>query len=177
MYSRLSILVISILALSLFAQSTLAEDKAETGIDPAFRSAVTAYLKVQGVATTLGDQMTYAMAEQMLVAVANSGVEISPPVQDIVLSETRQRFGSRFGDIEFLTDLYAPIYAEHFSEKELQELTRFWSSPIGKKTIKITPLIQQTTQMAIQSSADEIIPSLQTAVESRLRGAGFAPEP
>jgi len=181
MYPRRSTLAFSTLAL-LFALLTLAlsataEDKVEKKVDPAFRKTVARYLTVQGVATTLGDQMTYAMADQMLGAVAASGVEITQGVQDIVLSETRKQFGTRFGDIEFLTDLYAPVYAQHFSEKEMQELITFWDSPIGKKTIKLTPMLAQATHSAIQMATEELIPTLQANVEARLTGAGYSPQP
>ena len=179
MTPRLSILVFSILALLCVVQSsaTAADAEAEAKIDPAFRKAVTHYLQIQGVATSLGDQMTYAMADQMLGAVAASGIEITDPVQEIVLAETRKQFGSRFGDIEFLTDLYAPIYAEHFSEPEMQQLIAFWDSPIGKKSIKLNPLLAQATHSAIQVAAEELIPKLQENVEARLTAAGLAPAP
>jgi hypothetical protein len=171
MIPRLATLAFSTFALLLLVQPAAAEDK----IDPTFRKSVTQYLKIQGVAPTLGDQMTYAMADQMLGAVAASGVDVTQTVQDIVLAETRKQFGNRFGDVEFLTDIYAPIYAEHFSQKELQELIDFWGSPIGKKAIKVTPLMAQATQAAIQSAAEELIPMLQQNVETRLTGAGLAP--
>jgi len=179
MIPRLSTSVFSILALVFALQSSAAADDAEakTKIDPAFRNAVTEYLKIQGVSTTLGDQMTYAMADQMLGAVAASGVEINDTVQEIVLAETRKQFGSRFSDIEFLTDLYAPIYAEHFSETEMRQLIAFWDSPIGKKSIKLNPMLAQATHTAIQMAAEELIPKLQENVEARLTGAGLAPKP
>lgn len=175
MYTRQSILALSALVL-LFALAATGEDAPEKKIDPSFRKAVARYLTIQNVASTLEEQMTYVVADQMLGQVEASGVEISEPVQSIVLSETRKQIGTRFGDIEFLTNIYTPIYAEHFSEKEVQELIHFLESPVGQKAVRLTPVLAQATQMALQMATEELVPALQENVEARLTGAGYAPK-
>lgn len=44
---------------------------------------------------------------------------------------------------EGLTDRFIPIYAKYFSEDELKEMVRFYSSPIGQKLLKATPIITE----------------------------------
>jgi hypothetical protein len=174
MYPRQSILALSALVL-LLALSATGEDTPKKKLDPAYRKSVAKYLTIQNVPSTLEEQMTYVVADQMIGFVAANGVEITDPVQGIVLSETRKQIGTRFGDIEFLTDVYAPIYAEHFSEKELQELIDFLESPIGQKTIELTPMLAQSTQMAVQMATQELLPELQKKLKERLTGAGHTP--
>jgi hypothetical protein len=38
-----------------------------------------------------------------------------------------------------LIDLVVPIYDKYYTRDEIQELTRFYQSPIGQKTIKVLP--------------------------------------
>jgi len=38
-----------------------------------------------------------------------------------------------------LIDLVVPIYDKYYTRDEIQDLTRFYQSPIGQKTIKVLP--------------------------------------
>ena len=40
-----------------------------------------------------------------------------------------------------VTNVYLPIYRNHFSESEMQELITFYGSPIGKKVSTLVPVI------------------------------------
>jgi uncharacterized protein len=42
-----------------------------------------------------------------------------------------------------LIELVVPIYAKHFTEKEINQLIQFYRSPIGQKVIEKLPLITQ----------------------------------
>ena len=75
--------------------------------DAAFRAAMKRFLVAQNIPAQMGEQMTYSAAEQILTSLAGSGVTITEPMQAIVVEEARKDFGTRFGDVEYLTDLYS----------------------------------------------------------------------
>jgi hypothetical protein len=49
-----------------------------------------------------------------------------------------------------LVDLMEPIYRKHFSESELDEIIRFYKSPVGLKLSEKTPAIAQESIQAGQ---------------------------
>lgn len=40
-----------------------------------------------------------------------------------------------------LIDLVVPIYDKYYTRDEIQDLTRFYQSPVGQKTIKVLPML------------------------------------
>jgi uncharacterized protein len=43
-------------------------------------------------------------------------------------------------------NIFVKIYRKHFTLEEAKELSRFYSTPLGKKTIQVTPLTMQESQ-------------------------------
>ena len=150
-------------------QTAAAEDK----IAPSYREAMVEFLTIQDAARVIEDQMTYAIAQQTLGSIAASGIEITEPMQNIVIDVARTSLGSRFGDVDFLAELYAPIYSEHYSEAELRELTAFWRSPIGKKTIAAMPKLTEGSSLVLQEASMAFVPEFQAAVDKQLGEAGI----
>lgn len=171
MTARFSSLVfLTVLALTLgFSRTVSADDKA----DSAFREAMVEFLTIQDAAQTIEEQMTYALAQQTLGAIAASGTEITEPMQTIVVDIARTSMGARFADIQYLAKLYAPLYAEHYSEAELQELTDFWKSPIGQKTIAAMPALTEGSSRVLQEASIAFLPEFQAAVDKKFEEAGI----
>lgn len=149
------------------AQTAAAED----GIEQGFRDAMVEFLAVQDAAQAIEDQMTYAIAQQTLDSIAAGGIEISQPLQDIVIDVARSAVGARFGDVDYLAELYAPLYAQHYSESELRELSVFWHSPLGKKTIAAMPKLTEGSARVLQQAGTTFIPAFEVALEKRLEEA------
>ena len=158
-------------------QPGFAQDAAK--IDPGFREAVEKYLRVQKTPETVREQMSYSVAQQALASIAASGIEITEPMQAIVLDVARSTFGAHFGDIKTLTDIYAPIYAAYFSEKEIREITAFWESPAGRKLVEKMPDLSRDSYMKMQEASAALLSEFQTEVDERLAAAGIvlAPPP
>jgi hypothetical protein len=62
----------------------------------------------------------------------------------------------------------APIFAKHYSEPELKELLKFYSSPLGKKVIDVSPVILQEVLAAGEEWQKSLAPELVKRVEQRL---------
>jgi len=169
--ARLAVLASGlILALAMAGPGRAAEPAAK--VDPAFRAAMKRFLVAQNIPSQLGEQMTYSAAEQALSAMAGSGVTITEPMQAIVIEEARADFGKKFGDVEYLSDLYSGIYVNHFSVAEIDELASFWESPIAKKFLSKSQTINEAFMVEFQKVATTLNASFQTRVEKRLREAG-----
>jgi hypothetical protein len=156
-----------------FPQTIAAQDK----IDPGYREAMVEFLTIQDAAESIENQMTYAVAQQTLSSIAASGIEITEPMQNIVLDVARTSLGSRFGDVKYLAELYTPLYSKHYSEAELRELTAFWQSPIGKKTIAAMPELTEGSSLVLQEASVTFIPEFQAAVDKRFEEAGIVLAP
>ena len=153
------------------AHAGFAQDEAT--IDPGFRKAVEKYLTVQKTPQTVEEQMSYSVAQQALASIAASGIEITEPMQSIILDVARSTFGAHFGKIETLTDIYAPIYAAYFSEKEILEIAAFWESPAGKKLVEKMPELSRDSYMKMQEASTALLPEFQAKVDERLSAAGI----
>lgn len=60
-----------------------------------------------------------------------------------------------------LKDKYANLYAEMFSEKELKDLQKFYSSEVGKKFVTQQPKLLEESQKIGQGLMVEIMPQIQ----------------
>ncbi len=164
-------------SLALGAGTSLAQDEpaavgAKGEVAPSFKKAFRAYLESQGSLEGFGQNVAYGATNETLTAIANSGIEITESMQQIVLEEAIQTYGKKFSSIDFLTDLWSPVYSDHFTEAELNQMTAFFESPIGQKSIHLLPAVQQEGMLAVQQVSVSITPGFQLAVDARFREAG-----
>jgi hypothetical protein len=150
---------------------------AEDKIDPSFRDATKKFLILQKTAEGVSEQLVYSVANQALGSMAASGITVTEPIQEIVVEAARTTFGSRFSDIDYLTDLYTPLYVENYSEKELRELIAFWESPVGKKTMDLMPKMTAGSYAILEKASMEYNAEFQKTVHDRPAEAGIVLAP
>ncbi|MEZ4332059.1 MAG: DUF2059 domain-containing protein [Myxococcota bacterium] len=165
----------AVLGLFPAAQSPAADDAKKPS--PAFRDAMKRFLVAQNIPAQMGEQMAFSAAEQVLAPLAASGVAITEPMQALVLDEARKDFGKRYGDVDYLTDLYSDIYAQHFSEKEMKELADFWESPVARKLLAKSQVINEGFVAKLQETTTMQLGEFQSRVEKQLREAGILGSP
>jgi len=146
---------------------------ADEVVDPNFRAAIRQYLTLQGSTEQMGMSVAYGAANDTLMAIAQTGVEVTEAMQKIVLDQALETYGKKFGDVEFLTNLWSPIYAKHYSEKEIRTLIEFYESPVGKKSITLFGAINEEGMAAVQEQAFAITPGFQLGVTAKLEAAGI----
>ena len=64
-----------------------------------------------------------------------------PNVPDKVWKDVEAEFRKVFTR-EMIIEMYAPIYSRHFQPDEVRRLLVFYNSPVGKKLVAETPLIE-----------------------------------
>jgi hypothetical protein len=69
---------------------------------------------------------------------------------------------------------YIRIYREAYTQSELEELIAFYRTPVGQKTVEITPeLMRQGSEMG-QRMIEPYLPELQRRIQARV-GGGSSP--
>jgi hypothetical protein len=131
------------------------------------------FLVAQNIPAQMGEQMTYSAAEQILTSLAGSGVTITEPIQAIVVEEAGKDFGTRFGDVEYLTELYSTVYVQHFTTKEIEEIASFWESPVAKKLLAKTPTLNEAFVSKMQEATTPMTEAFQARLDKRLREEGI----
>ncbi|GEL10959.1 hypothetical protein SAMN05192550_1964 [Flavobacterium glycines] len=87
-------------------------------------------------------------------------------------SVVKQEFWEEFkkeinpDDIE---NMILPIYDKYYTEADIDQLTAFYKSPIGKKMIQTMPLVMRESMVAGQNWGKEIA----TKVLARLKEKGY----
>ncbi len=64
--------------------------------------------------------------------------------------------------------MFADIYAEVFTEDELNELTKFYKSPIGKKLLEKQPELTRATMQKMQMEMSKLMPQIQKDIQEAI---------
>jgi hypothetical protein len=88
-----------------------------------------------------------------------------PSVPDDVWTEFAKEFSST--SIDDLVVLMAPIYEKHLTEADLNEMVKFYNTPIGKKLAAKTPLITQESMTAGQAWGMKIAEKVQAKMKEK----------
>ncbi|MBU2712915.1 DUF2059 domain-containing protein [Zooshikella harenae] len=56
---------------------------------------------------------------------------------------------------------FVNIYMKHYNENELTEMTKFYQTPVGQKTISIMPTISKESMQIAQERAKKLTPQIQ----------------
>ncbi|SHH85889.1 hypothetical protein SAMN05421866_3970 [Chryseobacterium oranimense] len=100
------------------------------------------FIKITGA-----DKMAIAAVEQYILQFKERRADIP------------EEFWSEFAaevTSDKMTDLYIPIYAKYYTESDLDELIKFYKSPIGQKTLKVMPSLMKDSMEAGGKMGSEI---------------------
>ena len=106
-------------------------------ISKEFRSDIVKLLEMTG-AEALGIQMGLAVTNQMIDSMMKQNPEIPPMAVVSIKDEISQVFAE---EMPKLMAEIVPIYAKNFTQDEIKGLIAFYSTPLGKKSIKAMPVV------------------------------------
>lgn len=72
-------------------------------------------------------------------------------------------------------DLIVPIYNEYYTHDEIKQLLAFYETDVGKKTIRILPMLTQASLEAGQEWGASLGPLIQQTLEAKLKEEGLEP--
>jgi uncharacterized protein len=112
-------------------------------LDPAKEAAIRHLMEITEV-NKMGDNISLAITSQ----VHNAMGRAIPPDQ---LSKFMDTFSQKFtasAPSSAVTDAMVPVYAKHFSMEDIQALTKFYETPLGRQIVKVMPDVASESQMA-----------------------------
>lgn len=132
-------LMAAICGLVLTVAPAATQQQAARKVDPATAAAARRLLTVTGAAKLALNSM-----ETMINAQRGTSPQIPQGFWDAFIAHARR-------DTTQLLELLVPIYATHLTRDEIEQLIRFYESPIGKRLTAVQPLISQESMVAGQA--------------------------
>ncbi len=86
----------------------------------------------------ISEEDTKKISNQIISSVLNTSGEMPQEQRAVVAHLLRKIYPPRL-----MIKVRALLYYQHFTESELEELNRFYDSPVGKKEAKLAPLMFQ----------------------------------
>lgn len=102
---------------------------------------------------------------QMLPLARSSFKQVPEGVWDEIEKEFNSEIS--FGKLQEMT---IPIYNRHFSDEEINEMIKFYESPIGKKLSSVMPQIAAESMQVGMEWADQIL----KRIRQRLKEKGYS---
>ncbi len=150
---------------------------------PAARAAESADAMATDLARMMMPQSTYeqlvsTMDAQMRQTMAPMIQKLAPDVDPeelvpVFADELAAMVRTLMPSYDEMSALQAKILAKHYTVAELKELRAFYRSPLGQKSIRITPEVMKDVTSWVQSSLTERMPAamqeFQQAVEPKIR--------
>ena len=140
--------------------------------DQAFRGDIDKLLEVTGAAQ-MGKQAGELVTQQIFAAFKKERSDIPPRVFGVAKEVLGAELAKAFDGTDGLTSQIVAIYAKHFSHDDVKGLLAFYGSELGKKTIQVMPVLFQESAAAGQHWAEQHMPRITAAIETRLRAEGF----
>jgi hypothetical protein len=115
-------------------------------------------------------QASMSIAKQLAFGLKQAQPDIDPKAFDVVLTISDEVLSAHSDD---LLEKMVPLYDKHFTEAEIDELLKFYKSPVGRKTTETMPaLMQESMELAIKE-AQTSVPTIQEKVKEKLRADGL----
>jgi uncharacterized protein len=127
-------------------------------------------------AMTRADEASHRKAAESLLGLMGMDTVLSQSVDQMLAMQVQQNpalapyqaqmkaFLSKYMSWASLKDDMAKIYMAEFSESELNELNKFYQTPLGKKTVQKMPALMAKGAEIGQKRVQEHLPELQAAL-------------
>lgn len=122
----------------------------------------------------IGSTFIEQMAKQSWGAIASEVKSKNPDINAAQL----ENFRLAFLDLQKqnMDDILADtpqIYARYYTKEELTQLYEFQTSPLGKKTLEVTPKIMGEMMPVILKKVQTIAPRIQQLMRERIKEKGY----
>lgn len=137
-------------------------------LSPEKRADIERLLDMTG-AMALSTQMASAVTTQLFQAIKKARPDIPARVLDALPAVVQATFEANVGSLKEAT---IPIYHKHFSASEIKEIIQFYSTDLGKKTIRLMPVLMQESMLAGQRWGESLGPEIERRVKAQLKNEG-----
>ncbi len=131
--------------------------------------AVVEFLEVTGM-KQLGAQIADSISKDLAREAKARNPEIPDEALNIVTEEVAAAFKAGTPTMMAHT---AKLYEKYFTTSEMQEITAFYRTPAGQKTIQVLPKLVPESIRIGQQWAQSILPGLLARIKSRMAEKGY----
>lgn len=139
-------------------------------IDPAKAQAIRELLQVTG-AEANQEQLTSTFTQQLVSVLRASNTTLPPDAVQMITDEVALVVAEQLRSEVLQIKMYR-IYARYFTLEEIQGLTEFNRSEIGKKANQVMPILMRESMNAAQEWSEDIGPVLSARVRKKLEAEG-----
>jgi uncharacterized protein len=118
----------------------------------------------------VGKQMSTAVVQQMTQMLRKARPDIPERVIGFIPEEVDAVIDENMDAFE---ELVVSIHHKYFTH----EMTRFYATPLGQKSIRVMPALMGESMQAGQQWGQSLGPTLRERIEARLKKEGFGPKP
>ena len=105
--------------------------------------------------------------EGMIKRITQMQIQTKPELKAI--ESTIEAFFTKYMGWEAQRGDIAALYAKNYTIKELQELNKFYQTPLGQKTVQIMPQLAAASAQIGQNKMMKHMPKMQIMIESELK--------
>lgn len=155
----ISCLICFVLSGQAYAEELTAEKKAD----------IEQLLEMTNV-LALGKQMNTAIIENLTKTLKATRPDIPQEVLELLPGEITAVFNE---NLHIYLQEMVPMYHKYFTAVEIKEMMRFYSSDLGKKTIRVMPELLQDSMGVGQRWGRMLAPIIQLRIAEKLRQQGI----
>jgi uncharacterized protein len=136
------------------------------------KNAIEEMLEVSGT-LEMAMYMASTVSGNLVQNYKKSKPDIDPKAFDIIQEEIIAGFHDEVVTKKSLTPFLYPIYNKYFTLEEINELIRFYKTPIGQKVVSAMPLATQDSMKATQEWGLKIIPPILQRIKDHMKKEGI----
>lgn len=141
-------------------------------IDPAKRADIEKLIRITGP-PDVTRQTSHFFIRQFSQTIKASRPDLPAKTYQILTEEINKVVDEHMTARGGFLDMVVPIYAKYFDHREIKELLKFYQTDLGKKTIKVWPLILQESMLLAQDWWKSLAPVIKEKVNARFNKEGI----
>jgi uncharacterized protein len=145
---------------------------AQTADDPALTADIVKLLDVLH-ATSIAEQIGIMVSQQMVEGIKRTHPDVPERRLSITAEVVKSKYSAGLSEQGSLLSRLVPIYAKYYTREEIQALTAFYQSTVGRKSISLMPTLMQESMVIGQQWASEMDPAVRAEIARRLRQEGI----
>lgn len=143
---------------------------AEESLTPQKKADIEHLLKETG-ALAVSQQMAGLASVQLAQTVRQMRPDIPEEIISVLPEEVQAVFAA---NLESFKEAMIPLYHKHFTGEEIKEMIRFYETDLGKKVIRVMPVLIADSMEIGQRWGQSLGPQIDARIRARFKKEGVA---
>lgn len=136
-------------------------------VSPAALASAKEILAAKGVATIYQDAVP-GLVQRAKQVFLQSNLSFQKDLDEVSVKVAKELAGRE----QEIGEQMAKIYANTFTEQELKDLSTFYKSPLGKKTIEQEPAAFNASRIYMNEWAEKFLDEINTKIKAEMKARG-----